>query len=119
MHFKTDQIETEFHNVLKPKARILAYAIDGYLQHIHGVHLVITSIWRENSKQHRGGFCFDFRVNMTKRQGDAMLREFNSNVEYGGDHETIADEREDTGIPNWTAPCFHAQINWRNLNPWV
>lgn len=120
MLYKSSAIKNQFSQVLRPKAQILAYVLDAYMQLCFGAHLIITSIYRENSKQHRGGFCFDFRNNLTTNQGNEMLDYMNARFNYSGDHDTIADERENIrNLPNWTGPCFHAQINWRNLDPWV
>lgn len=120
MLYKNDKIKGEFNQVLRPKAQVLAYALDAYMQLQFGVHLIITSIYRENSKQHRGGFTFDFRDNLTPEQGDQMLKYMNDQFHYLGVHDIIADERKNTrNLPEWTAPCFHAQINWRVLTPWA
>ena len=120
MKYKTYDIKAEFIEQLQPKAQAIAYAIDGYMQVNCGVELFITSIIRENSKQHGHGFAFDVRTtSLTQEQGDKLLAFINAAFNYGADGVTVHDEREPGSSPNWSGEHFHVQINWRNGTAWI
>ena len=116
MNFKTPAIKAEF-SQLCHKAQVLAYAIDGYMQNRYDIGLFITSIIRDNSVQHKAGFAFDFRDIMTKAQGDEFVEDMNDAFFYADDSVSIFDERKKAS-KNWSAPHFHAQINYRNGDSW-
>ena len=124
MQFKTPQIETEFRTKLRWRTKMLAFAMDAYMQFTFGVELFITSIVRESSKYHRYGYSFDARDNLTEEQGDLMVTTFNIRMPYGPQPNkkkktlTIRDERKPNTSEHWTAAHFHVSSNWRMKDRW-
>jgi len=120
MKYKSSAIRAQFIGSLRTKGQAVAYAMDGYMRHNFGVELFITSIIRENSQQHELGFAFDIRTtSLTWEQGDELLAFINRAFDYASDRVVVVDEREPGSSPNWSAPHFHGQINYRNGTKWI
>jgi len=118
MKFKTREIEDQLVHCVK-KLAFLAFSIDGFMQDEFGIHLIITSIIRDNSPQHANGFAFDMRNNMTDEQGDDLMKWVNTAFFYSDEKLTLVDEREKPeGETNWNHAHFHCQINWRSGKSW-
>lgn len=82
LEFKRPELKAEFLQA-DPRIRFVVHAVASYTWLMFGKATVVTCVYRPGSGVHAFNCGVDLRTKqLTRAEGDAILAEFNSHIEY-------------------------------------
>lgn len=114
LQFKSPELKTEFLQA-DPRIRFVVHAVASYTWLMFGKATVITCVYRPGTGVHAYNCGVDLRTfNLTRAEGDQVLKEFNGHTEYDPRrpainvvHDERAPEDQSTDA---TEEHFHIQV---------